>query len=69
MPQEYEVTGTAERERLNDQGEPEMKYIVWIRTVLGVRGSVVVKPADWNAETLPGILAARATELDLAHTL
>jgi len=66
---EYEVTGTDERERLSQSGEPEKIYIVYLRTSHGVRGSAEVKQADWNAESLRGILSARAAELDLALTL
>lgn len=68
MP-EYEVTGTDERERLSQSGEPEKIYIVYLRTARGVRGTAEVKPADWNAESLREILSTRAAELNLAFNI
>lgn len=44
-------------------------YRVWIRTERGATGHVDVEQADWNTDTLPGILQEKADQLDLAFML
>jgi hypothetical protein len=65
----YDVTHTDERQGFGPNNQPTQTYIVYLTTHRGVPGTLEVSKADWNAETLPGLLQARADELDLALTL
>jgi hypothetical protein len=70
MPEKtYEVTGTDERQTYGPNNKPKTVYIVYLTTDRGVSGTLEVSKADWNAETLPGLLQDKADELDLALTL
>jgi len=65
----YVVSDTREVSTLTPTGTERKFYRVWITTVNGVTGSVDVPVADWDAEKLPGILQAKAADLDLAFSL
>ena len=65
----YTVTATEQQERFGANGKPKTIYVVYLTTDRGVSGSLEVSKADWNAETLPGLLQAKADELDLAMVL
>jgi len=41
-------------------------YRVWLVTDKGATGTVDVSPDKWNEDELPGVLEAKAAELDLA---
>lgn len=65
----YTITDTKEVSTITPGGGRKQVYRVWLVTERGATGVVVVEKADWTAEKLPAILAAKAAELDLAFTL
>lgn len=65
----YHVTDTRQIDQLTQAGNTVTVYRVWLVTDRGATGTADVSKADWNAEKLKAILAARAAELDLAYTL
>jgi len=69
MAELYEVTDTREHTAMTPTGGTRIQYEVWIRTNKGVQGSVRVDPENWNPDDLPGILEAKAKELNLAFEL
>jgi len=50
-------------------GSVVQTYRVWLVTDNGATGTVDVPLDEWNTENLPGILEAKATELDLAFAI
>jgi hypothetical protein len=65
----YKVTETQEITLLGQNGQPRKVKRVYIITDRGTPGSVDIDDADWNPETIKGLLAAKAEELDLAFNL
>jgi len=65
----YTVVDTREVSTLTPMGSERKFYRVWITTEHGASGSVDVPTDQWDAETLPGILEAKAAALDLAFSL
>lgn len=65
----YKITDTKEISTITPGGGRKQVYRVWLITERGATGAVIVEKADWTAEKLPGILQAKAAELDLAFTL
>lgn len=68
MPK-YTVVDTREISSLTPTGTERKMYRVWITTENGARGTVDVRPADWNADALTAILQEKAAQLDLAYTV
>ena len=65
----YEITDTQEVQSITQAGTPKRVYRVWIVTENGSRGSVEIKPSNWETDKLKAILDAKAAELDLAFTI
>lgn len=65
----YKVSDSREMSTMTQTGTAKKFYRVWIQTDRGVTGSVDVLPSEWNEATLPGVLQAKADELDLAFRL
>lgn len=68
MP-DYKVTDTQEIKQMTPSGAQTTVYRVWLTTTRGARGTLDVPPDQWNAETLPDLLSAKANELNLAFAL
>lgn len=65
----YKVTDTRQISRMSPAGTTVTVYKVWLVTDRGAAGDVEVETADWTEERLPGVLKAKAEELDLAFEL
>jgi len=65
----YKITDTREMSRMTPAGSVAQTYRVWLVTDRGSTGTVDVTKDKWNKENLPGILEAKAAELDLAFAL
>lgn len=65
----FKVTDSRELSGMTPAGGERTYYRVWIRTERGATGHVDVEQADWNTDTLPGILQEKADQLDLAFML
>jgi len=55
--------------RMTQAGSVVQTYRVWLVTDKGSSGTVDVPLDKWNKDDLPGILAAKAEELDLAFAV
>jgi len=65
----YKVTDTRQVDQMTQAGSVVKTYRVWLVTSKGAAGQVDVPLDKWNPEDLPGILEAKAVELDLAFTV
>jgi len=65
----YKVTDTREMSRMTPAGSNVQTYRVWLVTDNGSSGTVDVPLDKWNKDDLPGILEAKAAELDLAFAV
>lgn len=65
----YKVTDTREMSRMTPAGSVVQTYRVWLVTDRGSSGTVDVDLDKWNKDDLPGILEAKAEELDLAFAV
>lgn len=65
----YKVTDTREVSTLTPAGTERKVNRVWLVTENGATGSIDVPVDKWNTDDLPGILEAKAAELDLAFSL
>jgi len=65
----YKVTDTREISQMSPAGTQLKLYRVWLVTDRGATGTVDVEGPRWNKDDLPGILADKAAELDLAFEL
>ncbi len=65
----YKVTDTREMSKMSQAGSVVQTYRVWLVTDKGSSGTVDVPLDKWNKEDLPGILEAKAVELDLAFAV
>jgi len=65
----YKVTDTREMSRMTQAGSVVQTYRVWLVTDKGSSGTVDVDLDKWNKDDLPGILEAKAEELDLAFAV
>lgn len=65
----YKVSDTREMSRMTEAGSVVKTYRVWLVTDNGSSGTVDVPPDKWNKDDLPGILEAKASELDLAFAV
>jgi len=65
----YKVTDTRQLDQMTQAGSVVKTYRVWLVTDKGAAGQVDVPLDKWNEIDLPGILEAKAAELDLAFTL
>jgi len=63
---DYKVTDTREVSSMSPAGTQQRMYRVWLVTDKGATGTVDVSPDKWNEDELPGVLEAKAAELDLA---
>jgi len=54
---------------MSQAGSVVRVYRVWLVTGRGAAGQVDVPLDKWNETDLPGILEAKAAELDLAFTV
>lgn len=65
----YTVQDTREITQMTPGGGTRRTYRVWLVTDLGAAGQIDVPAEKWNKEDLPGILEAKADELDLAFLI
>lgn len=65
----YKVTDTREMSKMSQAGSVVQTYRVWLVTDMGSSGTVDVPLDKWNKKDLPGILEAKAAELDLAFAI
>lgn len=65
----YKVTDTRQVKQMTQAGSTVEVFRVWIVTDKGSAGQVDVPLDKWNKNDLPGILEAKAAELDLAFTV
>jgi len=65
----YKVTDTREMAQMTPAGSTVKVYRVWLATDKGSSGTVDVPKDKWNKEDLPGVLEAKAEELDLAFAV
>lgn len=65
----YKVSDTREMSRMTEAGSVVQTYRVWLVTDKGSSGAIDVPTDKWNKEDLPGILEAKAAELDLAFAV
>ena len=65
----YKVTDTQEISQMTRAGSEVKVNRVWLVTDHGSSGYVDVPLDKWNKDDLPGILQAKADELDLAFVI
>lgn len=65
----YKVVDSREMSTMTQTGTERKFYRVWIQTDRGSTGHIDVPLSDWSEATLPGIMQAKADELDLAFRL
>jgi len=65
----YKVTDTREMSWMRQAGSTVQTYRVWLVTDRGSSGTIDIDMNKWNKEDLPGILEAKAEELDLAFAV
>jgi len=65
----YKVTDTREVTTMTQAGTQVRVYRVWLVTERGATGTLDVPASKWNVDDLPGLLDAKAAELDLAFDL
>lgn len=65
----YKVSDSRQMSTMTQTGTAKQFYRVWLQTDMGATGYVDVPPSEWKEDTLPGILQAKADELDLAFRL
>jgi len=65
----YKVTDTREVSFMSPAGTRQQMYRAWLVTEKGATGTVDVPQDKWNEDDLPGILEAKAAQLDLAFTV
>jgi len=65
----FRVTDTQEISQMTRAGSEVKVNRVWLVTARGSSGYVDVPLDQWNKETLPGLLQAKADELDLAFLI